>query len=115
MTIKKTDPNNINFADPDEFKLIDWDNIDFLVGYMNDEQTEFIIHRRDSVPQIGGFKTIIAYKENLRRLLCKLQNPLRGAEVWKVLDGNQLFDISYQLARGSKIKFPLQDVKKSPL
>ena len=111
MSTKKTDPNNINFDDPKDFALIDWDNIDFLVGYMNDDQTEYIITRRDNVPQIGGFRTIIAYKENLRRLLFSLENPTRGSEVWEVLNGNQLFDISFQLARGAKIKFPLQDPK----
>ena len=111
MRTKKINPNNINFDDPKDFALIDWDNIDFLIGYMNDNETEFIITRRENVPQIGGFATILAYQNNLRRLLFSLKNPTRGKELWGVLTANQLFDISFQLARGAKIKFPLQNPK----
>ena len=103
--INLTDPNNINWDE--DFNRIDWNNIDFIVGSLSECGNFLIIKRKDCVPQIGGLRTIIAYKENLRRFLIDLQNPSGGAELWNSLDGNQLFDLSFQLARGQSLHFKL--------
>lgn len=102
-----TDPNKIDFDK--DFNYIDWNNIDFLEGFFVKDSNSYVVKRKDCVPQIGGLLTIIAYKENLRRFLMSLQQPLKGAELWNSLDGNQLFDLSYQLARGQSLYFNLKD------
>ena len=101
--VKYTQPEKIDWNSVNLEHEIDWDNIDFLTFEWDNDKKILTIFREEYIPQMGGLKPILAYKQNFVRLVEEFQG---GKELIKNTDEKMLFDIALAIARGAKI--PLQ-------
>ena len=108
MNKMKTKYQDIDWDNVDLITDIDWSNIDFLVHYTkqttwyNEIQEILYIKRHESIPQIGGLETIIAYSKNFIR---KVEELFPDSDlVLENINENQIFDIGFKLARGAEVE-----------
>ena len=106
-----TDPDLIDWENVNYMKDIDWDNIEFL--HLQETDGVYEIVRKPSVPQIGGFATIIAYQANLCRFV--RNNFKDNGEAFFNQVGEKkglLYDMAYHLARGGSIPLDVATEEK---